>query len=111
LYFDRDTLFPRRILYLKRHPVRDFSRPMLTLDFVNVLLDAPVDELAFHFEPPEGIVPNDITELYLKQLAAGARRFDTPTEDDAAGVGEAPLESEPPPQDAEPATDRPGSDG
>jgi len=111
LYFDRDTLFPRRILYLKRHPVRDFPRPMLTLDFVNVLLDAPVDELAFHFEPPEGIVPNDITELYLKQLAAGARRFDTPTEGDAPAAGEATFESEPPPPDAESTADGPGSEG
>lgn len=80
IYFDRDTLFPRRILYLKRHPERDFFRPMLTLDFVNVLLDGPVDEMAFQFVPPEGVLANDITELYLRRLASGAKRFDAPGE-------------------------------
>jgi hypothetical protein len=76
IYFDSATLFPRRILYLKQDLVRSFFRPMLTLDFVNVALDGPIDEMAFHFEPPEGVIPNDITELYLKQLAAGAPKFE-----------------------------------
>lgn len=80
LYFDGDTLFPRRIQYLKRDAVRSFFRPMLTLDFVNVLLDGPIDEMAFQFVPPEGVLANDITELYLRQLAAGAKRFETPSD-------------------------------
>lgn len=73
IYFDRETLFPQRIVYLKKHATRNYSRPMLTLDFINVQLDGPVDEVAFHYEPPKGVSAasiDDTTNLYLQQLTA-----------------------------------------
>lgn len=51
LYFEKKTMFPRRILYLKRHrnPERRIARPMVTLDFTRVVLNGEVNEDEFRF--------------------------------------------------------------
>jgi len=70
IYLDPVRLFPRRILYLKRHPTRNFSRKMVVLDFSNILLnaDANISDEEFQFIPDEKEPLADITSAYLRQL-------------------------------------------
>ena len=69
IWFDRETLFPRRIMYLRSPEGRHRSRPMITLDFLDVVLNAPVDDDEFYFVPPDGVVPRDVTNEYLQRLS------------------------------------------
>lgn len=67
VYFAADTQFPERILYLKLQPNKKF-KPLLDLQFRNVVLDGPVDDREFDFTPPENVEPEDVTRQYLDQL-------------------------------------------
>jgi hypothetical protein len=87
LYLDRETGFPHRILYLKRIPGRNAVRPMLTLDFLNVVLNEPINPSEFLYTPPEGVKEVELTQYFLDRL--------TPP-DAAGGPGAAP--GNPPPQ-------------
>lgn len=69
LSLDRETAFPVRFLYLKKIEGRDVLRPILTLDFIDVALNQPVDNSEFAYEPPQGITPVELTNFYLDQLA------------------------------------------
>lgn len=66
--FDTETLFPRRLLYLKRVPGKEALRPFVKLEFQNVKLGGDIDEAEFEFTPPEDIVPDDVTTVYIDQL-------------------------------------------
>ncbi len=66
--FDGGGLFPRRILYLKRPPARNFFRPMVSLDFDEVRLNTPVDDSEFEFVPPDLVYTEDVTQQYLNRL-------------------------------------------
>ncbi len=91
---DSRTLFPERIIYLKKQtekekleqapatkdksakdtPAKDSSpkkshRAIISLKFQNVQLDASIDEQEFIFVPPEDVVPEDITRQYLDRIA------------------------------------------
>jgi hypothetical protein len=68
IYFDPETRFPHRFVYLKRHEEQKTLGPLVRLEFQDVKLDAPVDEAAFQFEQPTDIVPEDITQQYIDQL-------------------------------------------
>lgn len=81
IYFDPDNDFPRRILYLKRPKSGESLQPMLSLNFVDVVLNGPVNDDAFNFVPPDKVYPQDVTPQYLEQIhpartadAAGAKR-------------------------------------
>ncbi len=76
LYFDPDTLFPQRIIYLKREPEKKIYRSLVRLDFQEVKLDQDVDDSLFEFTTPEDLVPDDITQVYIDQFA---RRSPAPT--------------------------------
>ncbi len=67
LYFAADTAFPERLLYLKQQPNKKY-KPLLDLQFRNVVLDGPVDDREFDFTPPEDVEPEDVTRQYLDQL-------------------------------------------
>ena len=69
IYLDRDVLFPRRFLYLKRIPGRTGLRPLVTLDITEVVLNAAIDDSEFFFVPPDGSFPVDVTNEYLQKLA------------------------------------------
>ena len=66
IYLDPETLFPRRIVYLKKN--KDTMESLVTLNFTKVILNAPIDKAEFAYEPPDGVFPADITNQYLKQL-------------------------------------------
>lgn len=66
IYLDQDTLFPRRIVYLKK--TGDSLQSIVTLNFSKVTLNSPISEMEFAYEPPDGVFPVDITKQYLQQL-------------------------------------------
>jgi hypothetical protein len=68
LYLQKDKLFPRRILYLKQGSKPNRFRPLVSLDFVNVVWDGPLDETAFQFTPPENVRREDITQEYIRRF-------------------------------------------
>jgi outer membrane lipoprotein-sorting protein len=67
IYLDQETLFPRRIAYLKKG--QESLETMVTLNFSKVTLNAPIAASVFAYEPPDGVFPVDITHQYLKQLS------------------------------------------
>jgi hypothetical protein len=68
IYFEQESLFPRRILYLKR--LEDGTRrPMVTLDFVDVRWDVELAEDAFNYTPPEKVARQDVTQAYINRFA------------------------------------------
>jgi hypothetical protein len=68
VFLDRETGFPLRLLYVKKMPDRDVMRPMLTLDFLDIALNEPIDAREFEYEPPDRVTPIEITPVYLEQL-------------------------------------------
>jgi hypothetical protein len=70
VYFDQETMFPTRILYLKQASAtpRTF-RPMLTLEFTDVVLNEEVNPEEFRF-PLRGIDEVDETSDYLRMIEA-----------------------------------------
>ena len=68
LYVDSQTLFPERLLYLKKQPEKKSLRPLVNLEFSNVELDGSVDEKEFKFDIPEGVVPEDVTKMYVDRI-------------------------------------------
>jgi len=70
VYLQQDNLFPRRIMYLKRHPEKSLVRPIVTLDFVRIKLNPPLNEAEFDYEPPDDVPQVDDTEKFLKRLLA-----------------------------------------
>ncbi len=51
IYFDQQTLFPTRILYLKKAPAEERLpyRLLLSLEFSDIVLDGPVSEEQFNY--------------------------------------------------------------
>ena len=68
LSIDRETGFPHQILYLKKLPGRKVSRPLLTLDFLDVALNEPINNSEFDYEPPAGVTPIEQTKAYVEML-------------------------------------------
>ena len=79
LFFEKKTLVPRRIMFLKRHPDRKqrFARPMVTLDLMNVELNHAIDPDQFRFSAD---VPNqkDVTEDVIKMIKGAAEQAPAP---------------------------------
>ena len=74
VWIDPQTMFPVRIVYVKRVVEKDKKvlRPMVSLKFRNVAFDAPVDDQEFKFEPPPKVPPEDITRQFLDRMKASA---------------------------------------
>jgi hypothetical protein len=68
LYIDRETGFPHRVQYLKKVAGRNVARPMLTLDFLDVALNEPVNKNEFDYEPPERVPVIDQTKAFVDLL-------------------------------------------
>jgi hypothetical protein len=68
IYFEPVILFPRRIDFLKKQKGSEESEVVVELDFLDIVINAPVDDHQFEFEPPNGIRTIDVTNDYLKQL-------------------------------------------
>jgi hypothetical protein len=70
LSIDRETGVPLRILYLKKISGRDVSRPMLTLDLLDVEIDQPLNNSEFNYEPPGDVTPLEQTKMFVDMLTA-----------------------------------------
>lgn len=68
IYFEKESLFPRRFHYLKKHPSRDISQSMVDIQFQKVELNRPIDDKVFVFQAPKGIFKEDTTKVYLDLL-------------------------------------------
>ena len=67
IYFDSESLFPRRILYLSRNAEQRL-RPMVSLDFTEIETDIAIPASKFKFAPPDGVFPDDLTPKFLEQI-------------------------------------------
>ncbi|MFN0199189.1 MAG: hypothetical protein ACKVT0_20765 [Planctomycetaceae bacterium] len=66
---DRTIHFPTRIIYLKKtDPEKATFRPLVTLQFNDIVLDGAVSDDEFQFDHPEGVIPEDVTQAYIQQL-------------------------------------------
>ena len=87
IYFDAKTKFPTRILYLRRvEPGSGPFRALLSLEFSDVVLDAPISEEQFQYTPPSTVKVRDRTAEYLKMLdeAAAKGREEGPVRSDGS---------------------------
>lgn len=67
VFLEADHYFPRRIMYLKRHPQEDLVRPLVTLDLMNVKLNPEVSDAEFDYEPPEDVPQVDDTREFIER--------------------------------------------
>lgn len=73
IYVDRETGFPHRIMYLKKLAGRGdvdkpILKPMVTLDFIDVVLNQPINQQDFDYQAPEGVTPIEQTKLFVDRL-------------------------------------------
>ena len=70
LSVDQENGFPHRIQYRKRIPGRKESvtQPILTLDYLDVVLNEPLNAQEFEFKEPDRPTPIDRTEEFIKQF-------------------------------------------
>ncbi|MEQ9412024.1 MAG: hypothetical protein RIK87_30210 [Fuerstiella sp.] len=100
IYVDAESMLPRRIQYLKKHPDPEQKqiRPLVTLDLRNLVLNAPVDDGVFEFQRPD---EPDLEEIDLtSQVIDGIKRTA------AAKDSEDAAATEPTPS-ADPETSKP----
>lgn len=71
VYFQKDAMFPRRFMYLKRTGDGRSLRPMVTIDFTDIRWNEDVAESLFKFTPPDNVERQDVTEGYLKHFGKG----------------------------------------
>ncbi|HUE13589.1 MAG TPA: hypothetical protein VMR25_05455, partial [Planctomycetaceae bacterium] len=74
IYFEPEILFPRRIDFLKKHTSPDETEVLVELDFLDIVINAALDEHQFEFTPPNGIRTVDVTNDYLRQLKGPAAK-------------------------------------
>lgn len=67
IYFEKESLFPRRILYMKQDESGS-RRPMVTLDFVDVEWNVELADDAFDYTPPEKVARQDVTQAYINRF-------------------------------------------
>lgn len=72
VYLDPQTLFPVRIVYLRRVGEGQAVRPILALEFVNVRFNEAVDESSFAFTLPSEIEEKDETSEFIASVKPAA---------------------------------------
>lgn len=78
IYFEKESLFPRRILYMKRDE-SGTRRPMVTLDFVDVQWNVELAGDAFDYTPPEKVARQDVTQAYINRFTPPEQNVPTET--------------------------------
>ncbi len=95
VYVDAETMLPRRIQFLKRSmdPTAKMVRPLITLDFRNLVINEPVNDEAFVFKTPEKAVEVDETENVIQMIQQSLKPTSTePAAPAAAGAPGTPAE-------------------
>ncbi|WP_437228066.1 hypothetical protein SH661x_000702 [Planctomicrobium sp. SH661] len=69
IYIARDTLFPEKFLYLKKASKDSKTyRPLVAVEFRNVVLDQPIPERMFVYVAPPGVEEKDDTAAFLEGM-------------------------------------------
>jgi len=85
IYFDQQTLFPTRVLYLKERASDTQLKThqlLLSLEFSDVVFDGPVSEEQFRYTPPGGTQVENRTVKFIEMINAA--------EEQAGTAGETP---------------------
>jgi len=91
IYFEAESLFPVRILYLKlASQERRSYRAMLSLEFHDVEFDVMLPADAFTYRVPTGVQQKDDTDDFIQLLKASQGQAAQPAEAAAPG-GASPL--------------------
>jgi outer membrane lipoprotein-sorting protein len=85
IYVNTQTMFPEKLLYLKKNVQKKTFRPLVSLEFHNVEFDVPVEDKDFLFQIPPDVVPEDITKQYLDRMIGNAPDSSTGKPNPAAG--------------------------
>ena len=81
IYFDAETSFPTRILYLKEtEPGSRKFTALLSLEFLDVVLDAPVSDDLFQYTPAESTQVRDRTRDFLEMIKSAEESIDEQTQ-------------------------------
>jgi outer membrane lipoprotein-sorting protein len=92
IYFEAESLFPVRILYLKlASQERRTYRAMLSLEFHDVEFDVAIPADAFAYRPPGGQTEKDDTEEFIQLLKASMGQAPPPVEASAPAAGQLNL--------------------
>ena len=86
VYVDAQTMLPRRIQYLKRSmdPTQKVVRPMITLDFRNLVINETVDDSMFTFTAPENVKEEDGTQMVIQLIQQSVAAPASPSTEPAA---------------------------
>jgi hypothetical protein len=68
IYVNTQTMFPEKLMYLKKNAQKKTFRPLVSLEFHNIEFDVPVEDKDFLFQIPPDVVPEDITKQYLDRM-------------------------------------------
>ncbi|MBO09465.1 MAG: hypothetical protein CMJ68_01745 [Planctomycetaceae bacterium] len=68
VYIDKTTRFPHRIVYLKKATGQKVLRPMVSLEFRNVQVNAPLTDASFVFKPDPSVRVQDVTNAFIQQI-------------------------------------------
>lgn len=78
IVLQQDSLFPRRITYLKRSPGGKISSPMLILEFTKIVFNSKVTNEQFQYVVDQQHPPIDVTEHYINRMTTAAQRRNEP---------------------------------
>ncbi|SFI47834.1 hypothetical protein [Planctomicrobium piriforme] len=79
VYVNRETLFPEKFLYLKKSGgEQNAFRPIVTVEFTDILLDQPIAEGQFVYMAPPGLEEKDETAQYLENMRQAAQAMTNP---------------------------------
>jgi hypothetical protein len=114
IYFDKETLFPTRILYRKLVSLQPRRyAPLMSIEFSDVVLNAPVDAGEFRSFRPKGVDEVDETQLYLSMIKRMQQPVQPPAEPGAPIDATAPAGGGPAQQQPQPGAETPpaGTEG
>jgi len=106
IYFDQETLFPMRILYRKLVSLQPRRyAPLMSIEFTDVELNAPVDAGEFRSFRPKGVDEVDETQLYLSMIKKMQQAVKPPAEAGAPVDATAPTSGAPAQQPPQPGAE------
>lgn len=81
IFVNSATLFPERIVYLKKQTEKDKKEfvALVNFQFKNVELDTMIDDQEFTFDPPQDVVPEDVTRQFLDRITNSQQGEAAPT--------------------------------
>lgn len=89
--FNPETLVPNWLNYQKRAPGKPGTyRPLLRIQFSDVVLDGELGEELFRFSPPDGVAVEDVTRQYLEMIQSAGKTSESEPAGGIPGFAPAP---------------------